>query len=293
MVLDERAGGFLQQPQGAAFAVGRYGAAVGHRDVVPAGESGQFEGAGVGHTHVAGNVDQVDGMAVADGIQLFGGGVRAEAVLVVTGADHPGARRGSGGERVDGTEQVVQGIDGAGAQVHLERRLADVGKVAVGVVEARHHGRAAEIVHGTEQAGGEFGVQADDAPVVHADGTGQWPRRILGVEDTVCVEGIEQHGNRFRGGGGDWFPVWGAEFMLSNAYIYGSICRIGMIAGMPLDAQAPASEAPCRTRKPRNRSAMSRIVASAKWPGIQATCRGRDSGAAPAPPGRMLIGCTP
>ena len=188
-------GRLLQEPFGLAALAGRHGAAVGNGDVMALREAGDLEGLRVGHAHVAGVVDQVDGVAVADLIQLFGGGVLAQPVLVVTLADHPAAFRRVCGERIHRGQQLLHGGDGAGAQVDLHAGLADMGQVAVGAMEARHDGGASQVVDLAEGGGRQVIIEADDPTLVDADGVSGGTLGILGVEDTVREEDVEDGGD--------------------------------------------------------------------------------------------------
>ena len=61
------------------------------------------------------------------------------------------------------------------------------------VVETGHDGGAAQIVDLGEHLPGQLIIEADDPPLVHADGRGLRSSRVLRVESTVDKECIEVH----------------------------------------------------------------------------------------------------
>lgn len=126
VIHDQGAGGFLQQPNRSAGAVRRGGPACWRLDVMAVGEAGNFQRRRVRHAHVARIVHEIDGTAVADGIELFGRWMPAQIILVVAGADDPLALRRRGGAGVHRRLKLRHAIDDAGAKVNLGGRLTYV-----------------------------------------------------------------------------------------------------------------------------------------------------------------------
>lgn len=65
--------------------------------------------------------------------------------------------------------------------------------MAVCVVEAGNHSRAAQIMHLAKERRIEFIVQADDTSAVNSDAPGAGPRGVLRVENTIGVKDIKNH----------------------------------------------------------------------------------------------------
>lgn len=125
MVGDDRLRRLLQQALRPAFAVGGDVAALGGGHVPALRVARDLERLRVGHTHVSGVVHQVDGMPVADLVQLLRRRVRAEVVLVVTLPDDPRALVGVLRVLVDRREQILHRLHHGGPQIHLQRRLPE------------------------------------------------------------------------------------------------------------------------------------------------------------------------
>ena len=128
-----------------------------------------------------------------------------ELVLVVAGADHPGARRERPGPRLHRAQDVVDALDGRRGQRHVRQAHAEGRHVVVGVMEPGHHGAPLEAHHAR---GVEVPAQlpaftdGDDAPAEHGQRGGARPRGIHGQDDAVLEDPVDAHGDMIAGNDG-------------------------------------------------------------------------------------------
>ena len=185
---------FLQQTFGPPFRVPEDPATGQVRVTLPVRVSGEFEGLGVAHDHVPGDVFDHARASVHGAVDPLGVRVLpAQEVLVVAARLDPRV-----GRQLPGAlgEPVVQFLEAGylrGAHVHAAQADPGEPQVVVGVMQTGDHAGTAQVDLPVGLETGDIVVDRHDAPVVDGErpglGTGGVPR----PEASVAEDGVNSH----------------------------------------------------------------------------------------------------